>query len=147
MLWRVLCSMVDPATRTTVITRGVIMSWTDFHRRNFAITAVLEHARRTAQTALPVDLPEVRAVFGSPQELVSALHYKWSLLVTGYMDYDMFEEDKDPEYARRHAEQRAAAQEPMLRELIEANEAPGFRNALEAPYLGMAPLADGPAIA
>lgn len=116
------------------------MSWTDFHRRNDALNLVLRHARRTAQTTLPWHLPEVFAVFRSPQELVTALHYKWSLLVTAHMDYDMFEENRTPVQAARHAEQLAAQEEPMLRELLEAHRSQDTcgSNALEAQYLGMA---------
>lgn len=116
------------------------MSWTDFHRRNDAINAVLQHARRTAEATLPWHLPEVSAVFRSPQELVNALHYKWALLVTAHMDCDMFEENRTPVYAARHAEHLAAEEEPMLRELIEANQHMDTcgADALEAQYLGMA---------
>lgn len=114
------------------------MSWEDFHRRSRAISTVLEHARRTASTTLPFDLPEVRAVFGTPQELVGALHYKWSQLFIAHMDYDIFERDHDPVTAARHAHDTVAAEEPMLRELIAANERVSDARYLEHRYLGMA---------
>lgn len=114
------------------------MSWDDFHRRNRAITAVLEHARRTGQTTLQLDLPEVAGVFSGAEELVKALHYKWSLLVTAHMDYDIFEDGIEPAQAARHAEQLAAAEAPMLRELLDANEHTTDLNSMEARYLAMA---------
>lgn len=79
-------------------------------------------------------------MFRTPQELVNALHYKWSLLVTAHMDYDMFEENRTPVHAALHAEQLAAEEEPMLRELIDANQRDDTcgSGALETQYLGMA---------
>lgn len=114
------------------------MSWEDLHRRNRAITAVLVHARRTASTVLPFDLPEVRSVFATPQELVGALHYKWSQHVIAHMDYDIFERDHDPVTAARHAHDTVAAEEPILRELISANERVSDPRCLEHRYLGLA---------
>lgn len=69
---------------------------------------------------------------------MQALHYKWSLLVTAHMDYDIFEEDHTPVHAARRAEQTAAAEEPMLRELLDANEHTSHPRQLETQYLAIA---------
>lgn len=113
------------------------MSWDDFHGRSRAVTAVLEHASRTGQTTLPFDLPPVTAAFGTPRELVQALQYKWSLLVTARMDYAIFEDNQDPGQAARHAAETATSDEPMLRELLDANEGMTSPDSLETRYLAM----------
>lgn len=77
-------------------------------------------------------------MFATSQELVGALHYKWSQRVIAHMDYDMFERDHDPVTAARDAQATAAAEQPMLWELIAANEHVSDARHLEPRYLGMA---------
>ena len=60
------------------------MSWHDFYRRRDALAAVLRHAERDPEGDLPFEnVPDVPAVFGGRAELLLALHYAWSLKLTG----------------------------------------------------------------
>ena len=114
------------------------MSWTDFYQRRDAIDLVLAHAARNRGAGLPfADLAEVRAQFGSREELALALQYKWSQLLLGTLGVALLDAERDAEAdtleAVASAWRRAAEQAPVLRELLDgyAEEAgPRFLAAL-----------------
>jgi hypothetical protein len=100
------------------------MSWTDFYQRRDAINLVLDQARRNPGVGLPFDeLPTVRALFGSEEELALALQYKWSQLLLGRVGVALVEaehdEDADNLETVATAWRRAAAEAPVLRDLLE----------------------------
>jgi hypothetical protein len=101
------------------------MSWTDFYQRRDAINLVLDQARRNPGVGLPFDeLPTVRAQFGSEEELALALQYKWSQLLLGRVGVAFVEaeHDKDADNLETVATalRRAAAEAPVLRDLLES---------------------------
>jgi len=74
------------------------MSWDDFYRRRDALEAVLEHARRNPDEELP--FAEARGVFGTTEDLLLALHYKWIMALTGRVGVALAEAQRDPEVRR-----------------------------------------------
>lgn len=100
------------------------MSWNDFYRRRDAIDAVLATAARRQRPALPYhELPAVRAAFGSKDELLSALQYKWQRALSAQIDLALTEADDDPSVDRfdmlRDAWQAATRREPTLRAVLD----------------------------
>jgi hypothetical protein len=112
------------------------MSWTEFYQRRDTIDLVLTQARRDPGAGLPfAELPEVRSQFGSREELALALQYKWSQLLLGRLGVALLDADVDSLEAVTSAWRRAAADAPVLRELLDgyATDAGSeFRAALAA---------------
>ncbi|WP_040586669.1 hypothetical protein [Sciscionella marina] len=103
------------------------MSWDDFYRRRDAVNTVLATAARRGNGALPYDeLPAVREVFGTREELLTTLQYKWQQTLTGQIDVAIAEADDDPRIDRfdvvRDAWLAATKREPVLRAVLDANE-------------------------
>ncbi|WP_158893692.1 hypothetical protein [Amycolatopsis anabasis] len=62
------------------------MGWTEFHRRQDVLSAVLWQARRNPRGPLPfAEVPGAAEVFGTEQELLLALQHKWNRLLSGYL--------------------------------------------------------------
>jgi hypothetical protein len=102
------------------------MSWSDFYRRRDAMDAVLEHARRDPEAMLPfAEVPEVAEIFAGPEELLLALHYRWTMRLTGRVSLAQAEAELDPRIDRVDAVAAAwratAAEFPVLRGLLDAN--------------------------
>lgn len=116
------------------------MSWTDFYQRRDAIDLVLARAGRNPGGGLPfADLTDVRDQFGSCEELALALQYKWSQLLHGTLGVALLDAEKDTGAdnleAVASAWRRAAAQAPVLRELLDGyveQAGPEFLAALAA---------------
>ncbi len=117
------------------------MSWTGFYQRKDAIELVLAQARRNKGAWLPFDdLPEVRAQFGSREELALALQYKWSQLLFGRLGVALLDAEHNAEIdnvdsleAVTSAWRRTATDAPELRELLDdyvEHAGPEFRAAL-----------------
>ncbi|WP_072807065.1 hypothetical protein [Rhodococcoides yunnanense] len=103
------------------------MSWDDFHRRNRALDAVLDHAYRTGQTSLPFEeVPGVSAAFGDRRGLLLALHAKWSRTLAAHLEYELFDDvrttDRSSRYVAEVAWENAAAKQPTLRKLLDSNK-------------------------
>jgi hypothetical protein len=124
------------------------MSWTDFYRRRDALNAVLEHARRNPASPLPhAEVPGVPEVFATPDALLLALHYKWTLALTGRLNVALSEAGRDPVDAVAAAWRAAAEEHPVLRRLLDENEAAhaeALRPALEAEHRLLALFRDAP---
>jgi hypothetical protein len=98
------------------------MGWADFYRRRDALDAVLEHARREPDGRLPFgEVSGVAEVFGSPVELLLALHYRWLLALTGRLGVALSDAapDADPVDTVASARRSAAADHPVLRGLLD----------------------------
>lgn len=102
------------------------MTWTQFHQRQEAIRAVLDHAR--ANPAAEIDLAAVPAaaeVFTSRDEVLRALHYKWMRSLVGRVDVGVEDADADPRGDRVEAVtkawRRTAADNPVLRQVLDAH--------------------------
>lgn len=99
------------------------MGWNENHRRNRAIEAVLDRARRTDRHALSAaEHPEITEVFGSEDALLAALHYKWKLCWTAQLDLQMSESDEVGSAELRHRASLACRQaHPVLWQVLAAN--------------------------
>lgn len=100
------------------------MSWTDFYQRRDAIDLVLAHAKHHPGAGLPfADLAEVRAHFGSREELALALQYKWSQVLLGRLGVALLDAERNAEVdnleAVTSAWRRAATDAPVLRDLLD----------------------------
>lgn len=109
------------------------MSWNDHHRRQSAIEAVLAHARENpAERPGPDTVPAARGVFGTSDELLCALQYKWTQLLTGRLDLAADgprELHRDRVDAVREAWQATARAHPTLRAVLNEHLAtPGTKS-------------------
>ncbi|HVK24794.1 MAG TPA: hypothetical protein VM677_25840 [Actinokineospora sp.] len=100
------------------------MSWNDYYRRRDAMDAVVAHAARTPEGALPyAEVPGVDAVFSSHEELLLALHYRWTLKLTGRVGMAQAEAERDASIdlvdAVSQAWRTTAAEHPALRRLVD----------------------------
>ena len=116
------------------------MTWTQFHQRQEAIRAVLDHAR--ANPAAEIDLAAVPAaaeVFTSRDELLRALHYKWTQLLTGRIGVALAETENSPHEDRVQAVttawRRTAADNPVLRAVLDHHDTdPDLRECREREH-------------
>ena len=101
------------------------MSWTDFYRRRDALDAVLEQARRDPEGSLP--FAEVADVFAGPEDLLLALHYKWTMKLTGQLGVALSEASRDLDVdlvdAVMAGWRATAAEHATLRRLLDAGVA------------------------
>jgi hypothetical protein len=67
------------------------MSWTDYYARRDALDSVLVRAQRDPAGPLPHS-----DAFENPAELLQALHYRWTLKLTGALGLALSEAEKDP---------------------------------------------------
>jgi hypothetical protein len=99
------------------------MSWTDFYRRRDALDAVLEQARRDPASTAPfasfASIPQVAAEFARPEDLLLALHHRWSLRLTGQLGVALSNPDIDPVDAVLAGWRTTAAANPELRDLLD----------------------------
>lgn len=103
------------------------MGWDDFHRRNRAIEAVLNHAHRTGQKSLPFEeVPAVTTVFEHRNDLLLALQAKWSRTLAGHLEYELFDDEENAGMSSKSlaelAWKHAADRQPTLRRLLDNNE-------------------------
>ncbi|CRK55650.1 hypothetical protein [Alloactinosynnema sp. L-07] len=100
------------------------MSWNDYYRRRDAMDAVVAHAARTPESVLPyAEVPGVDEVFGSHEELLLALHYRWTLKLTGRVGLAQAEAERDASIdlvdTVSQAWRTAATEHPALRRLVD----------------------------
>lgn len=102
------------------------MGWESFYRRRDALDVVIEHASNDPSASLPfMEIPLVREVFPNQQELLLALQYRWTQLLTGYIDVAVDELDTgtshmtDPVNAISDAWRRATVAQPVLRKILD----------------------------
>jgi hypothetical protein len=98
------------------------VNWKDYYRRRDALNAVLEQARRDPDGGLPFTA-EAAEVFGKPADLLLALHYKWTMALTGRLGVALSEAESDPDVdpvdAVAAAWRTTAAGHPELRRLLD----------------------------
>ncbi|SFB35715.1 hypothetical protein SAMN05216266_1093 [Amycolatopsis marina] len=104
------------------------MSWNDFYRRRDVIDTVLTLARRAPEGELPfAEVPGAEQAFGSRENLLLALHYKWTQVLSGYLraelagPEDVPDSDRDRVDAVTRAWHRAVREHGTLRRLLDAN--------------------------
>jgi hypothetical protein len=106
------------------------MSWNDFYRRRDVMNAVLRQARRNPQGELPfAEVAGARELFGTKQDLLLALHHKWTQLLCGYLraesacpdDTLAGDRENDQIDAVSSAWQKAAKKHETLRTVLDAH--------------------------
>ncbi|WP_020657615.1 hypothetical protein [Amycolatopsis benzoatilytica] len=71
------------------------MSWTDFYRRREILEATVRQARRAPDAPLELDeIPGAADEFGTEENLLLALQYKWSQLLSGYLRAEFADPDE-----------------------------------------------------
>ncbi|MFD0919713.1 hypothetical protein ACFQ16_08160 [Saccharopolyspora rosea] len=111
------------------------MSWNDFHQRQHAIQSVLDAARRDPSGA-PATTPPP---FTDRTELLRALHYKWTQLLTGRIGIALVETEDSPLDDRVQAVttawRRTAAENPVLRAVLDHHDTdPDLRECREREH-------------
>ncbi|MGH3438014.1 MAG: hypothetical protein ACRDRN_16305 [Sciscionella sp.] len=98
------------------------MSWESHYRRRDAIDAVLRHAEGHPHEGLAFAvIPQAREEFADEQELLLALHYKWTQILTGHLNVAFEDDSTEPVDAIGQAWRTAAARNPVLRGLLDAH--------------------------
>ncbi|GAA3011639.1 hypothetical protein [Actinokineospora diospyrosa] len=102
------------------------MSWSDYHRRRAALDGVLEHLRHDPGGAVPFT-GEVAELFDSPGQVLLALHYRWTLKLTGRVGLAMADAERDAGVDLVDAVTRAwldtATEHALLRAVLDAHAA------------------------
>jgi hypothetical protein len=97
------------------------MSWKNFYRRRDICDEVLRRAAPDPRSPLPfAEIPGARQAFGSEEQLLLALHYKWSQLLGGYVRTELTG-DTDHVDAVTRAWGKAVRRHHILREILDAN--------------------------
>ena len=117
-----------PQTRgMTRVTEGShTMSWTDHYRRQEILEATLRHAGR--EPAAPLQLAEIPGAedeFGTEENLLLALQYKWTQLLTGRLRAEVADPDDADGFGDRvdavtRAWRRTVAEHETLRAVLDA---------------------------
>jgi hypothetical protein len=102
------------------------MSWEDFYRRRDALDAAVRLAGRDPEGQLPfTQIPNATEVFSGPAELLLALHYRWTMKLTGRLGMAVADAERDPSIDRVDAVMAAwretAGEFPVLRRLLDAH--------------------------
>jgi hypothetical protein len=96
------------------------MSWTRYYERRDALDSVLVRAQRDPAGPLPH-----ADVFEGPAELLLALHYRWTLKLTGALGTVLAEAEQDPSIdhvdAVSAAWRRTAAKNATLHAVLDAH--------------------------
>src|ERR1044072_2300411 len=113
-------------TKVTGDGEATPMSWADFYRRRDALDAAVRLAGRDPKGPLPfTQVPNAAEVFTGPAELLLALHYRWSMKLTGRLGVAVADAERDPAVDRVDAVVKAwretAAAHPALRGLLDAH--------------------------
>jgi hypothetical protein len=115
------------------------MSWTEYYLRRDALDSVLVRAQRDPAGPLPHS-----ELFDSPAEVLLALHYRWTLKLTGALGMVLAEAERDPSIdhvdAVSAAWHRTVAENKTLRSVIDAHATnyPELRPMLEAEQRNLA---------
>lgn len=112
-----------------------LMSWTDFHRRREVADAVLRRAARDPRGPLPfAEVPGARELFGTEEQLVLALQYRWSQVLGGHLRTEFESEPEDHVDAVTRAWHEATRRNRTLRAVLDAaaERHPALRRVQEA---------------
>lgn len=122
------------------------MSWTDFYRRRELLDSVIHRAAQTPDGAVPFsEVPGAREEFGSVQNLLLALHHRWSLILTGHVRAELTDaRDGEHSDAVTRAWHTARDRHPELHALVveHIDETPEMR-AMHETDLRMLAIAAG----
>jgi hypothetical protein len=79
----------------TQVTEGEpTMSWTDFYRRQEILDATVRLAARNPGAPLPLDeVPGAEEHFGTEENVLQALQYKWTQVLTGRLRAEVTDPD------------------------------------------------------
>jgi hypothetical protein len=106
------------------------MSWNDFYRHRDVMNDVLRQARRNPEGELPfAEVAEAEELFGTKQDLLLALHHKWTRLLNGYLraesacpdDTLADAQENDQIDAVSRAWKKAAKEHETLRAVLDAH--------------------------
>jgi len=101
------------------------MSWTDFYRRQEILEAALRQGGRNPGAPLPLDeIPGAEEHFGSEENLLLALQYKWTQLLGGALRAEVADPDDADGFGDRvdavtRAWSRARDEHPDLRAVLD----------------------------
>lgn len=110
------------------------MGWNEFYQQRDIADAVLRRAARNPQAPLPIaEIPGAIGVFESEEQLLLALQYRWSRLLSGYLRTE-FEDETEHLDAVKLAWNKAVRKHRTLREVLDANvdRYPALRRVHEA---------------
>ncbi|TNC22337.1 hypothetical protein [Amycolatopsis alkalitolerans] len=97
------------------------MGWTDFYQRRDIADAVLRRASRDPRAHLPLaEIPGAKEVFGSEEQLLLALQYRWSRLLSGHLRTEFEDGTDDHVEAVTRAWHRAVRANRTLRAVLDA---------------------------
>ncbi|MFI9811906.1 hypothetical protein [Saccharothrix variisporea] len=96
------------------------MGWAEFYRRRDVLFSALAQVARDG-TLVFDRVSGAREVFAGVDDLVLALHHRWSLLLQARIDLAL-SEPGDPADAVTRAWLALAADEPVLRAVLDAHE-------------------------
>src|SRR5436305_14407401 len=91
------------------------MTWNDYYRRRDIIDSVLQ-----AGALRFTEIPGAQDAFGSEENLLLALQYKWTLRLSGYLRTEVIS-DTDHVDAVTRAWHKAARENRSLRAVLNAN--------------------------
>ncbi|WP_236788842.1 hypothetical protein [Amycolatopsis sp. GM8] len=98
------------------------MGWNDFYQRRDIADAVLRQAARDPQAPLPfTEIPGAAEVFGTEEQLLLALRYRWSRLLSGYLRSEFEDETGDQVEAVTRVWNRAVRRNRTLRAVLDAH--------------------------
>src|SRR5258706_13549351 len=96
------------------------MGWNDYYRRRDALDSVLTRAERDPAGPLPHSDD-----FDGPADLLQALHYRWTLKLTGRLGAALAEAERDPSIdavdAVSEAWRKTIADNPTLHTVLETH--------------------------
>ncbi|GAB2976775.1 hypothetical protein LWP59_30850 [Amycolatopsis acidiphila] len=110
------------------------MGWNDFYQRRDIADAVLRRAARDPRAPLPfAEIPGAVEAFGTEEQLLLALHYRWSQLLGGHLRTE-FEDATDHVDAVTRAWRETVRKHRTLRAVLDANvdRYPALRQVHEA---------------
>jgi len=97
------------------------MSWNDYYRRRDVMETVLRLAARDPEGPLPfAEVRGARAAFGDEEQLLLALHYKWTQVLSGHLRTELLGEDDHVDAVTR-AWRTAVRGNRTLRAVLDAN--------------------------
>lgn len=97
------------------------MGWHEYYQRRDIADAMLRRAARDPRAPLPLtEIPGAIEAFGGEEQLLLALHYRWSQVLGGHLRTEFAQNDDHVDAVTR-AWRAAARKHHTLRALLDAN--------------------------